>query len=76
MIAGLVNHGLTTLTHEKVRADGELIDVSKVRIRVQYAANEGRRIAQPIDQVRLDAMAVRPRSPTKSSPAKPIMSSP
>jgi len=28
----LVNKGLAILTHEKVRADGKMIEVSKVRI--------------------------------------------
>ena len=32
MIARLVNRGLATLTHEKVRAGGKLVDVAKVRI--------------------------------------------
>lgn len=32
MIAGLVNHGLATLTHEKVRTGGKTIEVGKVRI--------------------------------------------
>ena len=32
MITDLVNRGLATLTHEKVRAGGKLIDVGKVRI--------------------------------------------
>jgi hypothetical protein len=32
MIAGLVNHGLATLTAEKVRAGGKLIAVAMVRI--------------------------------------------
>ena len=32
MIAELVNHGLATLTAEKVRAGGKLIAVAKVRI--------------------------------------------
>jgi hypothetical protein len=30
--AGLVNRTLATLTHEKVRAGGKLVDVAKVRI--------------------------------------------
>ncbi len=32
MIADLVNHGLETLTAEKLRAGGKLIAVAKVRI--------------------------------------------
>jgi len=32
MIAELVNHGLATLTAEKVRAGGKLIAVARVRI--------------------------------------------
>jgi hypothetical protein len=32
MIAGLINQGLATLTHEKVRAGGKTIEVGKVRI--------------------------------------------
>jgi hypothetical protein len=32
LIAELVNHGLATLTAEKVRAGGKLIAVAKVRI--------------------------------------------
>jgi hypothetical protein len=32
MIAGLINQGLATLTHEKVRAGGKMIEVGKVRI--------------------------------------------
>jgi len=32
MIAGLVNRGLATLTSEKVRAGGKIIEVGKVRI--------------------------------------------
>jgi len=32
MIAGLVKRGLATLTREKVRADGRLVNVGRVRI--------------------------------------------
>jgi hypothetical protein len=32
LISGLVNQGLATLTHEKVRAGGKMVEVSKVRI--------------------------------------------
>lgn len=32
MIAALVNRGLATLAHEKVRAGGKLVEVAKVRI--------------------------------------------
>ncbi len=32
MIARLVNRGLASLTHEKVRAGGELVEVGKLRI--------------------------------------------
>jgi len=32
LIAGLVNHGLTTITAEKVRVGGKLIAVARVRI--------------------------------------------
>jgi hypothetical protein len=32
MISGLVNRGLVTLTVEKIRAGGRMIDVAKVRI--------------------------------------------
>jgi hypothetical protein len=32
MIVGLINHGLATLTREKVWASSRLIDVGKVRI--------------------------------------------
>ena len=32
VVAGLVNQGLATLTHEKVRAGSKLVEVAKVRI--------------------------------------------
>jgi len=32
LIPGLVNHGLATLTHEKIRAGGKLVEVTEVRI--------------------------------------------
>jgi hypothetical protein len=32
MVAGLVNHGLATMTHETVRAGGKTIAVARVRI--------------------------------------------
>jgi hypothetical protein len=32
LTATLVNQGLATLTHEKVRAGGKLVDVAEVRI--------------------------------------------
>ncbi len=32
MIAGLVNHGLATLTREQVKAGGKMIEVGRVRI--------------------------------------------
>jgi hypothetical protein len=32
LIAGLVDQGLATVMHEKVRAGGKLVDVSRVRI--------------------------------------------
>jgi len=32
LIAGLVNRGLAILTHEKVRAGGKWIEITKIRI--------------------------------------------
>jgi hypothetical protein len=53
-IIDLVNKGLAILTHEKVRADGKMIEVSKVLIteagRGALAA-EGRQI--PVDTIGL-----------------------
>jgi len=44
MVAGLVNQGLATLTPEKVRAGGKMIEVGKVRITTagRDALGEGR----------------------------------
>ena len=54
MIIDLVNKGLAMLTHEKVRADGKMIEVSKVLTteagRGALAA-EGRQI--PVDTIGL-----------------------
>ena len=32
LVAGLVNQGFATLTHEKIRAGGKLVEVAMVRI--------------------------------------------
>lgn len=43
LIAGLVNQGLATMTHEKARAGGKLVDVFWVRITQagRHALGEG-----------------------------------